>query len=79
MCVPGFSTAFETFLILRRTERDMVKNVYWSSCKIPGIVVRFNETFNFLDTLSKNTQIPNFMKIRPVEAEVSHADGQTLR
>jgi hypothetical protein len=26
----------ETFLILRRTERDIIKNIYWSSCKIPG-------------------------------------------
>jgi len=25
----------------------------------------------------KNTQISNFMKIRPVGAEVFHADGQT--
>ena len=24
----------ETFLVLRRTERDMIKNVYWSSCKV---------------------------------------------
>jgi hypothetical protein len=23
----------ETFLILRRNERDIIKNVYWSSCK----------------------------------------------
>ena len=31
-CVLIFSTTFsETFLITRRTERDMIKNVYWSS------------------------------------------------
>jgi len=28
----------------------------------------------FLDTFSKNTQTSNFMKIRPVEAELFHAE-----
>jgi len=30
----------------------------------------FNETRFFLDRFSKNTLIPNFMKIRPVGAEI---------
>ena len=31
----------ETFLILRRNERDTIKNVCWASCHLPVIVVRF--------------------------------------
>ena len=31
----------QTFLILRRTERDMIKTVYRSACKVPVTVVRF--------------------------------------
>jgi len=32
---------------------------------------------NFLYRFSKNLQISNFMKIRPVGAELFHADGRT--
>jgi hypothetical protein len=32
---------------------------------------------NFLDSSSKNPVIPNFMKIRPLTAELFHADGRT--
>jgi len=34
---------------------------------------------NFLERFSKNTQIPNFMKIRPVGVMMSYTDRQTDR
>ena len=42
-CVFWFSLQLlcETFLIIRRTDRDMIKNVYRSSCKVSVILVRF--------------------------------------
>jgi len=42
ICVLIFSTDLsEKLIILRRTERDMKKNVYRSSCKVLVILVRF--------------------------------------
>jgi hypothetical protein len=37
----------------------------------------FNKTWTFLGRLSKNTEISNFMKIRPVGTELLRADGRT--
>ena len=43
----------ETFLILRRSERDMIRYVYWSYCKEPIILTRFEWNLNFLDNFRK--------------------------
>ena len=50
-CVFWFSLQLlsETFLILRRTERDMIVNVYWSPCKDPIIFVGFQWNSNYRD------------------------------
>jgi hypothetical protein len=45
--------------------------------KAPLIHVRFQFKRNFFNRFSKNCQISNFMKIRPVGAELFHADGRT--
>jgi hypothetical protein len=41
------------------------------------ILVRFERNLNFLDSFPENIQISNFIKIRPVGAELFHVDGQT--
>jgi len=76
MCVLILSTTF-VLLTARRIVRDIIKNVYWSPCKVPVILDRVLWNFNFHNRLSKNTQISNLLKIRPVGAELFHADGQT--
>jgi len=60
-CVFWFSPQLlsETFLILRRTEREMIENVYLSSCKVAFILVRFQWNLKFLYRFSKNNQISN--------------------
>jgi len=76
MCVYIFSTKLsEIFPTLRRTERDTIENIDWSSCKVTVILVRFLSILNYVKRLAKNTQVPNFMKIRPMGSELLHADG----
>jgi hypothetical protein len=45
--------------------------------KYPLFLPEFNETWKFLDRISKNAQKQNFIKIRPVGAMLLHADGWT--
>ena len=52
----------------------MIKNVYWSSCKVPIILVKYKWNFKFLNKFSKNTQTSNFTKIQPAGAELFHAE-----
>jgi len=53
----------------------MTNNLYWPSCKVPVILVRFSTDLKIFDSFfEKNIQISNFMKIRRVGAESFHAD-----
>jgi hypothetical protein len=47
-------------------ERDMIKNVHWSSCTVRVILARLEWKLNFLYRFSKNTQISSFIKMRVV-------------
>jgi hypothetical protein len=67
----------ETFIILRRTERYIIKNVNWSSCKVPAILVRFWWNLNFLHIFSKNNQISHFIKFLSVGTELFHANRRS--
>jgi len=68
----------ETFLITW-SELDVIPNV---KCFMLNMFysVRFKWNLNFLDIcFSKNTQISNFMKIRPMEASCSmRSDGRQI-
>jgi len=68
----------ETFLILRRIKRKVIKKIYIVlHVKYALFLSDFNETWNFLNRFSKNTETRKPMKIRPVGAELLHADRQT--
>jgi hypothetical protein len=62
-----------------RTFREILPYIYLGHhVKYPLFLSHFNETKS-LYRLSKYTQIPNFVKIRPLEVELFHADGRMDR
>ena len=68
ICVLIFSKMFsETFLILRGNERNMIKNVYWSSCKVFVILIIFNGSLISSKYFWKILKTSNLKKTRPVE------------
>jgi len=54
----------------------MIEKVYLSSRKVPNNSCQILMKFEFSRQFSKNTQISNFVKIRPVGAEMFHAGGR---
>jgi hypothetical protein len=44
--------------------------------KYPLFLSDLDKTWNFLHRFSQNTEISNFMKIRPVGAELFHENGR---
>jgi hypothetical protein len=56
----------ETFLILRRTEQEMIKMHVGLRVKWQLFLSDFNQKWIFSTDVSKNAQISNFMKIRPL-------------
>jgi hypothetical protein len=55
----------------------MNKNVYLSSCEVPGYSCHILMKLEFSQQSFKNNLISNFTKIRPVGAELFHADRRT--
>jgi hypothetical protein len=70
--------SFQGASTIQRLNQTQSINCYLYS-HVRVILVRFYWNLNFFYGFSKNTQIPNFMKILPVEAELFYADGRTDR
>ena len=69
---------FLFFNFVRNISHSKTNSVrYYHKCNVSLILVRFQWHLNFLNTFSITTPTQNFMKIRPVGAELFIADGRT--
>jgi hypothetical protein len=66
----------EIFIILRSNERDVIRNVH---VKYTLFLSDFNVTCIFSTYFRNMLKITHFMKIRPLGAQLFHADGQAWR
>jgi len=57
----------------------MINMYFCPRVKYPLVLLDINETWIFLERVSKSTQISNFMKMLAVGAEPLHAFGRTFR
>jgi hypothetical protein len=69
----------EAILIERETKRNMLKIFIVLHVTYSLFLYDFNKTGIFSTVISKNTQISNLIKIRPVGAELFHVDTWTDR
>jgi hypothetical protein len=69
----------ETFLILRGTEEDMIKNVQCRHWQYPLFESDFKETWIFWTVFRKMLKYQISWKSVPVGAELFHAEGRTGR
>jgi len=70
----------ETFFILIGIERDVIKNIYWSSCKVPGILSDCKETRIFSTYFRKTLIFQILWKSFQCESSCyMRTDGRTDR
>jgi hypothetical protein len=74
-----FTNLCEKFIISKWLQGDVIINVHRSGPTIPVILTRLEWKLEFLDRLSKNTTILNFIRIRPLGTNLFHAAGRTDR
>jgi hypothetical protein len=77
-CFISLQVLFENFLIISRTERDVIKNVYRSSCNVNRYSCPILMKLEFSRQIFYKRSILNLIKFRPVWGELFHADRRTV-